>query len=214
MKATWALSAAETSSSGAARAHCRKTGCHRKKTKPSSWFLILNCEFQIISPRDYLSPSRLSLICSINGNSVPIKMSYPNEFNLRWNCLWQLLAERSVTTEMNKAVILTSINPFSTFFFFVLIRVVFLLDTSRSCSEIKYLVITLIDPILFSCHALIRWTALSVWKKKNTFFWEPQIFDLTSSCLHSSWPVWWDCFESAHQEAARRYHWDTEVRSH
>lgn len=118
MKATWALSAAETSSSGAARAHCRKTGCHRKKTKPSSWFLILNCEFQIISPRDYLSPSRLSLICSINGNSVPIKMSYPNEFNLRWNCLWQLLAERSVTTEMNKAVILTSINPFSTFFFF------------------------------------------------------------------------------------------------
>ena len=60
-----------------------------REQKPSSWFLILNCEFQIISPRDYLSPNRLSLICSINGNSVPIKMSYPNEFNLRWNCLWQ-----------------------------------------------------------------------------------------------------------------------------
>lgn len=89
-----------------------KTASH---TKLRSWFLILNCEFQIISPWDYLSPSRRSLICSINGNSVPIKMSHPNEFNLRWNCLWQLVGERSLTMEMNKAVILTSINPFSTF---------------------------------------------------------------------------------------------------
>lgn len=91
------------------------------QTKPSSWFLILNCEFQNISPRDYLSPSRLSLICSINGNSVPIKMSYPNEFNLRWNCLWQLVGERSLTMGLNKAVILTSINPVFDSNFFLII---------------------------------------------------------------------------------------------
>lgn len=88
------------------RWRCRKTGCHINKTEQ----LIFNSKLWIpnhLSLRLPFPQQTLSLICSINGNSVPIKMSYPNEFNLRWNCLWQLVGERSVTMEMNRAVILT-----------------------------------------------------------------------------------------------------------
>lgn len=97
----WALSAAETQSAGAA---CARTAANwlPHKQKARGWFLILNCEFQIISRRDYLSPSRLFLICSINGNSFPIKMSYPNEFNLRGNCLKRPASKKCVTMELGQ----------------------------------------------------------------------------------------------------------------
>lgn len=58
---------------------------------------------KIISRRDYLSPSRLFLICSNNGNSFPIKMSYPNEFNLGGNCLKRLAGKKYATMAFERS---------------------------------------------------------------------------------------------------------------
>lgn len=99
----WALSAAETQSAGGARRQRRKlTGCLANKGEE----LIFNSKLwipKIISRRDYLSPSRLFLICSINGNSFPIKMSYPNEFNLGGNCLKRLAGKKYATMALERS---------------------------------------------------------------------------------------------------------------
>lgn len=87
-----------------------QTGWHTNKAEE----LIFNSKLWIpnrLSQRLPLPQQTFFLICSINGNSVPIKTSHPDEFNLRWSRLEQLAAQRSVTMRVNKAATLISIKP-------------------------------------------------------------------------------------------------------
>lgn len=88
-----------------------QTGWHANKAGE----LIFNSKLWILN----LLSQRLALpqqtfffflICSINGNSVPIKTSHPDEFNLRGSRPERRAAQRSVTMQRNKAAAFASIN--------------------------------------------------------------------------------------------------------
>lgn len=89
-----------------------QTGWHTNKAGE----LIFNSKLWIpnrLSQRLPLPQQTFFLICSINGNSVPIKTSHPDEFNLSWSRLERVAAQRSVTTRMNKAHINQAIPDLS-----------------------------------------------------------------------------------------------------